>query len=57
MSPVNKKRRLPRIAFAAFFVGLGVVLSLGVLITLGGNLLRCSGPQEHLLRAVEARTK
>jgi len=33
MNPVNKKRWLPRIAFAAFFVGLGVVLSLGVLIT------------------------
>jgi hypothetical protein len=33
MNPVNKKRWLPRIAFAAFCVGLGVVLSLGVLIT------------------------
>jgi hypothetical protein len=33
MNPVNKKRWLPRIAFAAFFAGLGVVLSLGVLIT------------------------
>jgi hypothetical protein len=33
MNPVNKKRWLPRIAFAAFFVGIGVVLSLGVIIT------------------------
>jgi hypothetical protein len=32
MNPVNKKRWIPRIAFAAFFLGLGVVLSLGVLI-------------------------
>ncbi len=33
MNPVNKERWLLRIAFAAFFVGVGVVLSLGVLVT------------------------
>jgi hypothetical protein len=33
MNPVNRKRWLPRIAFAVFCVGLGAVLSSGVLIT------------------------
>jgi hypothetical protein len=33
MNPANKKRWLLRIASASFFVGVGVVLSLGVLIT------------------------
>jgi len=32
MNPVNKKRRLPQVAFAGLFVGIGAILSLGVLV-------------------------